>query len=98
MRPTELTWLYLKKENEHSIALANVLKEEKSELGVGNARLTEENEKLEIELKALKESHNQLLGQLVKEKASLSINVASSNPCCEHANLVEENVILKAQL
>ena len=58
----------LKKDNEHSIALANVLKKEKSELGVGNARLIQENENLERELKALKESHNQLLGQLVKEK------------------------------
>ena len=62
-------------------------------------RSIQENENLEREIKALKESHNQLLGQLVKEKASLSIdNIASSNPCCEHANLVEENGKLKAQL
>ena len=51
----------------------------------------------------LKESHDQLLVKLTKEKATfprmmLIDKANATNPCCEHVHLVEENAKLKEQL
>ena len=87
-----------------------MLKSEKVELGVGHARLKEEFELLDKAHKALKgahailkESHDQLQVKLTKEITScppfvLIDNARATNPCCEHAHLVEENTKLKEQL
>ena len=65
------------------------LKKENVEFGVVHAKLLE--------------SHDQLQIQLTKEQSKSSlikfVDVpSSSNPCCDHANLVEENNKLKDQL
>ena len=100
----------LKKDRDHAQVLANVLKNEKAELGVGHARLEEEFELLDKAHKALKsahatlkESHDQLQVKLTKEIATcppfvLIDNARATNPCCEHTHLVEENAKLKEQL
>jgi hypothetical protein len=51
----------------------------------------------------LSESHDQLQAKLTKEISTcppfvLIDNACSTNPCCEHAHLVKENTMLKAQL
>ena len=51
----------------------------------------------------MKESHAQLQVKLTKEIATCSPfvlihNIHATNPCCEHAHLVEENAKLKEQL
>ena len=95
----------LKKDHDHAQVLAKVLKSEKVELGVGHARLKEEFELLDKAHKALKsahatlkESHDQLQVKLTKEIATcppfvLIDSAHATNPCCEHAHLVEENAL-----
>jgi hypothetical protein len=97
----------VKKDHEHALATSKVYKNEKLELGIEHARLEKENKRLDEELKTLKEffaklekSHDQFLGQQVKEVIASTSNeiVSKSIICCEHANLVEENAKLKSQL
>jgi hypothetical protein len=97
----------VKKDHEHALATSKVYKNEKLELGIDHARLEKENKRLDEELKTLKESfakleksHDQFLGQQVKEVIASTSNeiIAKSIICCEHANLVEENAKLKSQL
>ena len=99
----------LRKDRDHALALAKVLKNEKVELGVGHARLCEDLEKLTKEHKALEskffdlsKSHAQLQVQHSKEllefpKCDALNMILPTNPCCDHASLVEENARLKAQ-
>ena len=100
----------LKKDRDHALVLVKVLKSEKAELGVGHARVKEEFDILDKAHKALKsahnslkESHDQLQVKLPKEIATcppfvLIDNARATNPCCEHAHLVEDNAKLKEQL
>jgi len=101
---------HIQKERDHALAMSKVLKNEKSGLGVGHARLLEDHEKLNKEFKALEskfldltKSHAQLQAQLNKELLktpnvdALKI-IMSTNPCCEHASIIEENSRLKAQI
>ena len=87
-----------------------MLKSEKVALGVDHDRLKEEFNTLDKAHKALKsahatfkESHDQLQVKLTKEIATcppfvLIDNARATNPCCEHAHLVEENAKLKEQI
>ena len=96
----------LKKYHDHAQVLARVHKTKNDELGVGHARLKEEFELLEKAHKALKgahatlkESHGQLQVKQTNEIATcppfvLIDNACATNPCCEHAHLVEENANL----
>jgi len=100
----------LRKDYDHAIVLNRVLKSEKVALGVDHARLKDEFVSLDnahAALKSvhasLKESHVQLQVKLTKEIATcppfvLIDNASATNPCCEHAHLVEENAKLKEQL
>ena len=100
----------LKKDYDHVLIVSHVLNSEKAELEVDRARLKEEFDLLDKAHKALKgghaslkESHVQLQVELTKEKATfphmvLIDNANSTNPCCEHVRLVEENAKLKGQL
>jgi hypothetical protein len=95
---------------DYGLALAKVLKNEKSEFDVGHARLIGDFEKLEeahkvLESKFSGKSYEQLETQLTIEQSkcpdmkSLEVHVpCSSNPCCDHEKLVAENAKLKAQL
>jgi hypothetical protein len=95
---------------DYVLALAKVLKNEKSEFDVGHARLIGDFEKLEeahkvLESKFSGKSYEQLETQLTIEQSkcpdmkSLEVHVpCSSNPCCDHEKLVAENAKLKAQL
>jgi hypothetical protein len=101
------------KERDHALAKYKVLKKEKVEFGVGNARLSEYIERLDKAHKALEskhslliKSHDQLQTQLSKndELAKLSTSISNVNdPCatnstsCE-ASIFKENVELRAQL
>ena len=100
----------LKKDLNHALVVSRMLNSEKAKLGVDHARLKEEFVTLDKAHKALKgmhaplkESHDQLQVSLTKEKAIfprmvLIDNANATNPCCEHALLVEENAKLKKQL
>lgn len=100
----------LKKDHDHAQVLAKVLKSQNDELEVDHARLKEEFEILDKAHKALKgahatlkESHDQLQVKLTKEITTcppfvLIDKARATNPCCEHAHLVEGNTKLKEQL
>ena len=66
-------------------------------------KVEKDHKSLKHELMNLKEAHGELHFKLTKEIATIHPcivieNPKSTNPCCEHASLVEENSILKAQL
>lgn len=87
-----------------------MLQSEKVAIGLDHVRLNEELATLYKSHKALKsvhaslkESQAQFQVKLTKEIATLSLfvlisNVHATNPCCEHAHLVEENTKLREQL
>ena len=88
------------KERDQAIAKYKVLKKEKVEFGVGNARLIKDVERLEKAHKALEsehslltKSHDQLQTQLSKSDVP-----SSSTSSCNHANLIEENARLNDEL
>ena len=85
------------KDRDHVFAKYKVIKKEKVELGVANARLLEDMEKLDKAHKALERefsnltnSHEQLQIQLAKYDIP-----SSSNFSCDHATIIEENANLK---
>ena len=101
------------KERDHAIAKYKVLKKEKVEFGVGNARLVEDIERLDKAHKALEsehslliKSHDQLQTQLSKndELAKLSSSISNIDDACatnstsREASILKENVELRAQL
>jgi len=105
-----LTFSSLTKERDHALAQVKLLKIEKVDFGVVHSKLSEDHENLdkahkalESKLSILTKSCEQLRTQLTIEevKASqLKMIEASclSNPSCDHASIVEENVRLKAEL
>jgi hypothetical protein len=100
----------LVKDRDHSLALAKVLKNEKSELEVGHAKLVQDHENLQKEFNALTskfsdlhKAHAQLQVQLTEQllkfpQLPIVLNAPTTNSCCDHDALVEENSKLKAQL
>jgi hypothetical protein len=101
------------KERDHALAKLKVLKKEKVEFGVGNARLSEDIERLDKAHKALEsehslliKSHDQLQTQLSKNDklAKLSPSISNINDACAtnstscEASILKENVELRAQL
>ena len=65
-----------------------------------NARLVEENEKLEKALKALEVTHS-LLAQSheqLQTQSCKTISPSTSTISCDHANIIEENARLKNEL
>ena len=87
-------------ERDHAITKYKVLKKEKVEFGVGNARLIKDVERLEKAHRALEsehslltKSHDQLQTQLSK-----SVVPSSSTSSCNHVNIIEENARLNDEL
>ena len=109
----DLIFAKIIKEKDHAIAKCKVLKKEKVEFGVGNARLSEDIERLDKAHKALEsehslliKSHDQLQTQLSKndELAKLSSSISNVNDACAtnstscEASILKENVELRSQL
>ncbi|KAI4980180.1 hypothetical protein ZWY2020_020665 [Hordeum vulgare] len=100
----------MQKKLDHDTVLTRMLKSEKYALGVGHDRLKVEFDTLDKAHKvlkgvhfSLKESHDQLQAKLTKEISTcppfvLIDNACTTNPCCEHVHLVEENAKLKEKL
>jgi hypothetical protein len=100
----------LTKERDHALAMVKVLKKEKVEFDVGHNDLRGKFEKLEESYKAFKgkfysltKIYEQLQIQLTIEQSKVpSMQVievtSSSNPLCDHGNIIEENTRLKAGL
>ena len=65
-----------------------------------NARLVEEKEKVEEALKALEVTHSLLVKshEQLQTQSSKSISLSTSILSCDHANIIEENSRLKAEL
>jgi len=77
-----------------------VLKKEKVELGVANARLLEDMEKLNKAHKALESTHSLLVKSHEQLQTQLSKSTSPSTSILsrDHANVVEENARLKVDL
>jgi hypothetical protein len=100
----------LTKERDHALAMVKLLKKEKVEFDVVHNDFCEKFEKLEEAYKALEgkfssltKIHEQLQIQLTIEQSKVSpmqvIEVSSSsNPICDHSDIIEENNGLKAKL
>lgn len=89
---------------DNAISLTNEYLGRISEVDNGHRNLLEDFDKLgkdhkslTNEYKSLKESCDHLLYSLVKELISNDKD-ASTNPCCKHKSMIEENARLKAQL
>ena len=100
-----LSIVKLLKERDHALALVKMLKSEKADLDVGHARLLEDLENLDKAHKALKKevsssskSLDQPQGQPINQLNKGKNVLFSTNPCCEHGNVLEENIILNAEL
>jgi hypothetical protein len=105
-----LTFSSITKEHDHALALLNVLKKEKVDFRVGHTKLLEEHENLgkahkalESKFSSLTKSYEQLQTQLTIEQTKppqmkLIELPCSSNPSCDHTNIIEENTRLKAKL
>ena len=105
-----LTFSSLTKERDHALAQVKVLKNEKVEFGAAHSKLCEDHENLNKAHKALEsklsmvtKSCEQLRTQLTLEEVKASQlklleKSGLSNPSCDHANIIEENVRLKAEL
>jgi hypothetical protein len=100
----------LTKEHDHALAMVKLLKNEKIEFDVGHNDFHEKFEKLEEAYKALEgkfssltKIHEQLQIQLTIEQSKVPpmkvIEVpCSSNPICNHSDIIVENIRLKAEL
>ena len=89
---------------DNAISLTNEYCAKIGNIEDGHSRLLEDFDKLgkdhkslTSEYKSLKESCDHLLYSLVKELISNDKD-ASTNPCCKHTSMIEENARLKAQL
>ena len=88
------------KDRDHVFTKYKIVKNEKAESVAANAKLVEDNEKLEEAFKTLEvthsllvKSHEQLQTQSIKPIAP-----STSTISCDHANVIEENARLKAEL
>jgi hypothetical protein len=100
----------LTKERDHALAMVKLLKREKVKFDGGHNDVREKLEKLEEAYKALEGKFysltkicKQLQIQLTIEQSIVpSMQVievpSSSNPLCDHSNIIEENTRLKAEL
>jgi hypothetical protein len=100
----------LTKERDHALAMVKLLKKEKVEFDVGHNDFREKFEKLEDANKALEgkfssltKIREQLQIQLTIEQSKVPpmqvIEVScSSNPICDHSDIIEENIRLNAEL
>ena len=88
------------KDRDHAFAKYKVIKKEKAEFVVANARLLEDIEKLDKAHKALESTHSLLVKahEQLQTQLSKSNSSSTSTPLCDHANVIEENARLKVEL
>ena len=88
------------KDRDHVFAKYKVVKKEKAEFVVANARLLEDVEKLNKAHKALESTHSLLVKshEQLQTQLSKSNSPSTSTPSCDHANVIEENARLKVEL
>ena len=88
------------KERDHAIAKFKKLKKKKVEFEVVHAKLNEDLERLEEAHKALESEHSSLVEshELLQTRLGEYDVPSSSNPSCDHENIIEENARLKDEL
>ena len=77
-----------------------MIKKEKVEFVAANARLVEEQEKLKEALKALEVTHSLLVKshEQLQTQCYKCVSPSTSIVSCDHANIIEKNAMLKAEL
>jgi hypothetical protein len=100
----------LTKEYDHALAMVKLLKKEKVEFDVGHNDVCEKFEKLEEAYKVLESKFSSLTKICEQLQIQLTIGQSkvpsmqviefpcSSNPICDHSDIIEENIRLKAEL
>jgi chromosome segregation ATPase len=88
------------KDRDHVFAKYKVIKKEKAEFVVANARLLEDMEKLDKAHKALESTHSLLVKSHEQLQTQLSKSTSPSTSILsrDHANVIEENARLKVEL
>jgi hypothetical protein len=100
----------LTKERDHALDMVNFLKKEKVEFDVGHNDIREKFEKLEEAHKVLESKFSSLTK--IREQLQIELTIeqskvppmqvikvpCSSNPICDHSDIIEENIRLKAKL